>query len=386
MTTRRDSESSGPRSHVTGVITAFQALGFDVHTFIVGDRISPRLAHQSESVLHRSRVHALAADLARLSMGVLNSRIAWRELGRRVDWVYERLGSFQALGRVFQQHGALWVLESNALLFREAKVERQTSVLSGLARRFEFQAYRDCDVLVCISEMLKEMICREADIPSEKILVVPNGVNTSFFDPARHSQRRLFDGFTVGFVGRLNSWQALDVVLHAIWELRKEKGLAINLAVVGDGVMKGEWTSLVRQLGLADVVRFTGQVSSDDVPSYIAGFDLGYSGQVALKTSGMYLSPLKTYEYMAMAKPVLAADFADSRRLVQASGAGFLFVPGQKDDLKRALSDAYSYRGKLPAMGWQGRAEIISHHSWKSRVSEIISGIHSLLEARNAAI
>ena len=335
--------------------------------------------------MHRSWAHALAADFGRITMRMLNAQAAWRELGGRVDWVYERLGSFQALGRKFQKHGAVWILESNALVFREASVERRSSVLTGLARRLEFQAYRECDVIVVISDLLKELICAEAKIAPDKVLVVPNGVHTSVFDPSKHRARREFPGFTVGFVGRLNAWQALDLLLHAVRELRAEQGLDINVTIVGDGVMRNEWSSLASTLGLQDAVRFTGQAKFDEIPSYLAGFDVGYSGQIELKTAGMYLSPLKLYEYLAMAKPVVAAEFADARKLIRNGETGFLFESGNKEDLKRALKDAWLSRQKLPAMGRVARQEIVAQHSWKARVEQMIEGIQRIVGERACA-
>jgi len=383
VSTRPDSESSGPRSHVTGVIGAFEELGWEVHPFILGNRISSKLSRRSEGLMHRSRAHALTADLGRLAMRVLSARAAWRELGGRVDWVYERLGSFQALGRRFQRQGAVWILESNALVFREASVERRSSVLTSLARRLEFQAYRECDVIVVISEMLKELICAEAGVAKNKVVAVPNGVNTRIFDPSRYTARRLFPGFTVGFVGRLNAWQALELLLHAVKELREEQDLDINVAIVGDGVMKNEWSSLVSTLGLEKAVQFTGQIKFDEVPSYIAGFDTGYSGQVDLKTAGMYLSPLKLYEYLAMAKPVVAAEFADARRLIRDGETGFLFESGNKQDLKRAVREAWLSRQKLPAIGRLAREEVVAQHSWKARVAQMIEDINRVLGERS---
>jgi len=229
------------------------------------------------------------------------------------------------------------------------------------------------------------LICAESGVAKEKVLVVPNGVNTSVFDPSRYSARRLFAGFTVGFVGRLNAWQALDLLLHAVKELRAEQGLDINVAIIGDGVMKNEWSSLASTLGLQDAVQFTGQVKFDDIPSYLSGFDVGYSGQIELKTAGMYLSPLKLYEYLAMAKPVVAAEFADARKLIRNRETGFLFESGNKEDLKRALTDAWLSRQKLPAMGRVARLEIIAQHSWKARVEQMIEGIQRVVGERACA-
>jgi len=386
VSTRQDAESGGPRAHILGVISAFRSLGYDLQPFIVGDQVPAEVARRSGRAISATVMHALAADLGRLSFRVLNSSRAWRHLGGRVDWVYERFSACQALGKKFQEHGVPWILETNGPFYEEAKAERKSMVLTGLARRLELDAYRRCDVLVCVSPTLKDIVCAEADIDRAKVVVVPNGVDTNLFDLQRHTAKRVFKGFTVGFVGGLLAWQGLDVLLHALAELREEQGIAIHLVVVGDGLMSKAWKNLASELKLEDRVTFVGRVNGDEVPSYIAGFDLGYSGQVRLQSGSMYHSPLKIYEYMAMGKPVLASAFDDARRVIREEQTGFLFAPGNKEDLKRSLIAAYHARERLTAMGVAARAEIVAHHSWAARVSFMTEEITAILKARSPII
>ena len=226
VSTRPDADAAGPRSHVLGVIKGFETLGWQVKLFVVGDRVSRQLVEGgSPTALSSSFLKRLAADVVRIYMGTANARRAWRELNE-VNWVYERFATLQSLGWIFKQHGVPWILETNALYFYEAKVERKSIALSGIARRLELRAYQKCDVLVCISEALKEVILREANIASDKVVVMPNGVDTEFFNPARYQSKCIFENFTIGFIGTLSPWQKLDVLLQSIYELKEE---GINL-------------------------------------------------------------------------------------------------------------------------------------------------------------
>lgn len=379
ISTHPDAEISGPRSHILGFIQAIETLGWEVKPFIMGDRV-PRtwVTKKSEQAISGSFVRALALDLVRFVLGATNRRQAWREMGGQVDWVYERFAPFQSLGRVFKQHGIPWVLETHAPLFYEAKTERKTTVLNGLARRLEVQAYRECDALVCVTEALKEIVVRESGIPVEKVVVIPNGVDIESFDPKRHEPKRMFAGFTVGFVGRLYAWHGLDLLLEAIHDLRTE-GLDLSLVVVGDGLMRMEWETQSQKLGIASNVAFVGQVPWSEVAQYIAGFDVGYTGQIQLQVGKMYHSPLKLYEYMAMAKPVIASAFEDAQRMIQEGKTGFLFEPGNKEDLKHALSCAYQAKEQLSAMGQQAREVVVAQHSWVARIKTMIVGLEQIL-------
>jgi len=379
VSTRPEAGASGPRTHVLGVMNAFRRLGWEVRPYIVGDRVPLEWVKgdQSAEVLRGSWFRRVAADVARLGMGWLNGWRAWREIGP-VDLVYERYGAFQALGWWFQRKGIPWILETNAVLYREATQDRATVALEGVLRRTERWVYRRCDVLVCISRALAELIVHEVGIPEEKIVVLPNGVDVSHLDPARVAPRRFFEGPTIGFVGQMRSWQRLDLLLEVLAGLQQE-GIHYAFVAVGDGPMRKAWEKQAIALGLGAQVRFVGRVAWDEVPAYIAGFDLGYAGAVPLAAGKMYLSPLKLYEYAAMGRPFVASAYDDARRLIADGAVGYLFEPGNPEDLKRVLRVAYDERSCWTVMGRRSREVVKQKHSWEARVRKLIQEINNIL-------
>lgn len=383
VSTLPEAEMSGPRVHVIGVMNAFEAIGWKVIPFIVGDRVSRKwVIKGSEQVLSSSFFTTLAADIVRLFMGIINAYRAWRELDGKVDWVYERSATLQSLGWLFRQHRVPWILETNSILFYEAKVERKSLILNQLARWMEIQAYRKSDVLICISEALKEIVVSELSIKAEKIIVVPNAVDTEFVTPERHGIKRIFTSFTVGFVGHLSPWQGLDLLLISLCELKAE-GLDLSLVVIGDGLMQREWESLAENLGLANQVCFLGRLPHEQLLPYVAGFDVGYSGHINLEGKKVYRSPLKLYEYMAMAKPVVSSVVEDAKSLVSEGETGFLFEPGNKADLKQALKRAYQAQADLQEMGYKARQEVVVNHSWICRMQTTIEQVEQILAMKN---
>ena len=379
LSTRPEAEMSGPRARMLGLVNGFEALGWQVDSFVAGDHL-PRSWQKPGSSSRLSRTGffgKLCADIFRMGVGIVSSLYCWCRMRRRVDCVYEYAAVLQSLGWIFKLSGITWVLQVEAVLFREAKEDRKTLLLAGLAKRIEVWSYRQCDIIVCVSETLKALLVKEFSVPAEKIVVVPNGVDTEFLNPERHAPRKLFDDFTVGFVGSLYEWAGLDVLLAAIAELRGE-GAKLAVVIVGGGEKKDEWEALVGVLGLEACVRMLGQVDWREVPAYIAGFDVGYSGQLPLRQGEMYLSPMKLYEYMAMAKPVVAAAHEDARRLVQEGETGFLFVAGDKKDLKRALRNAIESRSRLAEMGCRARSEIVARHTWVARVEALTNRLNQM--------
>src|SRR5215216_2690817 len=165
VSTRPDSESSGPRAHVVGIIGAFRALGWEVHEYIVGDSLPRRFVGEgSRMLIDRGHFRRLGADVARIVMGRINARRAFTRLNKRVDWVYERFGAFQSLGGPFQSCGIPWILETQSPLFREAHGVRQSIVLVDTERRIETTAYERCDALVCVTEALRDIMVDDLGI------------------------------------------------------------------------------------------------------------------------------------------------------------------------------------------------------------------------------
>jgi glycosyltransferase involved in cell wall biosynthesis len=367
VTTRSASDAAGPRAHVLGVIDGFERRGWTVQRYIVGDRMPAVVSRDGESMLNRGRAWTLAADLARLGLRQRHARGAWSELGTRVDWVYERFALFQALGAPFARQGIPWILETNAMLTDEASRERSGVVLTGVSRQLERNAYHACTALIAISQALADQLVAEMGVPREKIAVVPNGVDVQRFDPARVHAPRSAGALTVLFVGSLASWQGLDTLLRALVHVPAEAVIA------GDGPERAALGALAEQLGVASRVRFLGRLAPDDVPALIAGADVCYSGHSAFR------SPLKLYEYMAMARPVVSSAVPDAQAAVVDGTSGFLFRPGDVDDLVRALRAALNARECLDVMGERARRDVVAKHSWDARVAAICTHVEALL-------
>jgi glycosyltransferase involved in cell wall biosynthesis len=377
VSTRADAELAGPRAHVLGVIAGFEAAGWTVSRYIVGDDAPAIVARRGEGVVQRGWATTLAVDGARLALRQRSASRAYRALGGRVDWVYERFALFQALGTPFARRGVPWILETNALLTDEASRERSSVVLHRTARRLEREAYHACTVLVTISEALADRIVEAMGVGREKIVVVPNGVDVERFDPARVTPRVLGPGFHIVFAGSLAPWQGLDTLVRALVDV---PAVAV---IAGEGPARGGLEALARELGVADRVRFLGRVAPADIPALLAGADVCYVGHTDIHDDA-FRSPLKLYEYLAMGKPVVSSSVPDAVATIADGETGFLFEGGDVASLGRALRAAMA--APLRVMGAAARREAVARHSWQARVAAMLAEIELRMGAAAAAI
>jgi glycosyltransferase involved in cell wall biosynthesis len=382
VTTNEHSEAIGPRAHVVGFLNGAEAAGISVKKYLVGDE-APRLvsAPGSERAMRSGPVARALVDVARLGLRYAVRRRAMQRIGE-VEILYERQALFQDIGRAFQRRGTRWIVESNGPYWYETSKERNALALTGLAKRIELGVYRSADLVVAVSEPLKEIIVRETGRDPDDVFVLPNATDAVRFDPSRVVPKRLATGLVFGFVGYVTAWAGLDELLWAVSKAR-ERGEDISAVIVGGGPQLPELRKQATALGIADHVVFTGNVPWSEVPALMAGFDVGLSGQRVMEIGAMYHSPQKLYEYQAMGLPVVASAHPDAVKLLGANDSGWLFGSGDRDALLEAVMAA-ARAGDLPARGERARVDLLAHHTWEVRVKQLITEIErrGLLRAR----
>jgi glycosyltransferase involved in cell wall biosynthesis len=144
------------------------------------------------------------------------------------------------------------------------------------------------------------------EIPSDRTVIIPNGVNTSLFRPMDAAELKTslkLDGyFVVGCVGVLRGWITLEPLFNALTELDGAAAL-----IVGSEGGIDQWKSVAERLGISERVKFTGHVPYKEVPRYISAMDVGIIPFDMRTDISIYAMPLKLFEYMACGKAVISA-------------------------------------------------------------------------------
>ena len=121
----------------------------------------------------------------------------------------------------------------------------------------------------------------------------------------------------LGFTGFVRSWHRLDRVLRVIAEHPDENW---HLFLAGDGPDRPRLEAMARELGVSDRMTVTGIVERDKIPEMVQRFDIALQPDVVA-----YASPLKMFEYMELAKPILAPDTENIREILVDNCNALLF-------------------------------------------------------------
>ena len=237
-------------------------------------------------------------------------------------------------------------------------------------RLTEHRLFRQADLVFVQSERLRE----RARQFREQADVFPFAVDFRRFEAVRNSTEEIpadlqaIPGPIVGYVGGLHRWVDQGLTARAAAKLP-------NVTFVFIGPPQCD----VSQLESAPTIRLLGARSSQQLPGYIKGFDVGIVPYVlADYTATVY--PTKLNEYLAMGKPVVATDLPEIRLFNQTHG-----------DIVAVVDDADGFAAKIrealqphDAVAVEKRIAVARENSWDARLEAMGGLIVTALAARRA--
>lgn len=210
---------------------------------------------------------------------------------------------------------------------------------------------------------------------SEKISVIPNGVDTNLF--SRHANGYSFKrkygiiGNIILFVGRLSKVKGLNYLMNAMPRILNEVPDTTLVIVGPDFGVKTELRRLARQLCIEKKVLFTGPLSDDElVGSYAASNLLVLPSTV--ESFGVVL-----LEAMVMGKPVVATNVSVARDIVQNRVNGFVIKPRRSDQIAKAVIALLKNSNSASKMGDINR-KIACDYSWDG-IAQMTSQVYQKL-------
>ncbi|MCC7701298.1 glycosyltransferase [Janthinobacterium sp. GW460P] len=193
-------------------------------------------------------------------------------------------------------------------------------------------------VFVQSDAMLQIML--KKGIRKERLSAVPMGVDTQAVSGMQVEARRpadWHDGPLIAYLGTLDASRQIERMIDALAIIRLQIPAA-RLLLIGASALPADTERLLAHassLGLADAVRITGWLPSQEAWTLLASADAA----VSYFPRGLVhdvCSPTKLMEYLALAMPVVANDNPDQVRVLQDSNAGWL-VESSTDAMAEGL-------------------------------------------------
>jgi len=198
--------------------------------------------------------------------------------------------------------------------------------------------------ILCNSEALKNLLASRYGVPAPRLTVIPNGVDTDYFQPAPAGGRA--GPPVVLSVARMVPDKD-PLTLVKAFHLAASQHLQAELWLVGEGPLKEAVRGQVRELGLDGRVRFR-EGRADLRPLF------QQAGLLALSSVAEAL-PNVVLEAMASGLPVAATRVGGVPEMVLSGKTGWLVPPGDAGALGAALAQLLGDANTRCAFGQAGR-------------------------------
>jgi glycosyltransferase involved in cell wall biosynthesis len=152
---------------------------------------------------------------------------------------------------------------------------------------------------------------------------------------------------------------------------------------VGDGDMLVRVRELAHRIGIADRVEFTGFLNEDDgVRRVLASADICLAPEPKNALNDVS-TMIKIAEYMAMERPIVAFDLAESR--VTAGDAAVYAEPNDPESFARCIDGLLDDPGRRASMGAVGRERVQNGLAWEHSKRALLDAYARALEGKSRA-
>lgn len=370
------------RSH--GVLTSLAAAGFDVQAVTrpgypveVGIPWARRWDVVDGVRYRRLLPGRLAQDaVARLDQ---HARLLSAEVERLRPSLLQTTTHFTnalVVGAVARAHGLPWVYEVRGQRADSWAATRPAAALdSEYYREFsarEAEAARSADAVITLGERMRSRLLG-AGVPEDAIRLCPNAVDAAFVpEPPGRAEARSHlgldpDDLLVGTVSSVVDYEGLDVLVRAVARLAPGHP-RLRLRIVGDGVSLPGLRVLAAQLGVEERCQFTGRVPRPEARWNHAALDVFVVPRRDLPVT-RDVTPMKTVEASASARPVVASRLPALAELVQDDVTGLLVAPGDDAALADALAGLLADPARRRRLGQAGRQWALRTRTWERNAS-----------------
>jgi len=200
------------------------------------------------------------------------------------------------LGRIFKKPVVVTVHGSDINLYTEKKNHLKPMVIYAL---------KNASHIVVVSTALKDKIIK-LGINTSKISVIPNGYDPELFKPidkyeARRSLELPTEKKILLFVGNIYPVKGVSYLIEAM-KIISERSNDIMLILVGEGYLKPQLQSTVKEYGLSNKVIFAGSQPHERIPLWMNACDLLVLPSLSEGFGAVLI------EAAACGKPIVASD------------------------------------------------------------------------------
>jgi len=251
------------------------------------------------------------------------------------------------------------------------------SLLRNLIRHFlnllETTIPKIVDTVSCASNRLK-IECKRLGVDKNRIFDAHVGADIVKFNPnisgAAIRKRYNITKPLMLYLGQLHGGQYVELFIKTASRLINDYQKDLSFMIVGDGYQAEELKKVAHKLNLDGKLIFTGAISHELIPEYIAAADVCVACFEENEVT-LCKSPLKIVEYLASGKAIVASNVGEVPNML--GSAGILTKPGNIDSLANGILRVIEDSSLKDNLGKLARKRAEEKYNWTVTAENLLS-------------
>ncbi len=275
--------------------------------------------------------------------------------------------------------GAFWKLFGKKFLFDHHDVNPELFEAKFGKRGFlyrticwlERMTFQLADVSIATNESYKKIAIERGKMPAEKVVVVRSGPSLERLKilpptPALKKGKN----FLISYVGVMGQQEGIHYLLEAAAHIRQHhRRNDIHYGLVGGGSEVDAMRRRAEELGIGDIITFTGRVHDAEMLAMLNTADICINPDT-FNAMNDKSTMNKIMEYMALGKPIVQFDLTEGR--FSAGEASLYATPNDSVDLATKIITLLEDPGLRQHMGAIGRHRIETLFEWRFEAPKLL--------------
>ncbi len=236
------------------------------------------------------------------------------------------------------------------------------SIQRKIEKRFNKKALDGADEILVLNEQIKNIVNDFYRIPREKIFILPNGINLSFFKTIKKIRER-----KILFSGVMYHHRGLDILLDAVPKIISALP-DTKIILLGEGPEMQRLHDIVSEKKISKNIEFKGWINRNEIPEQLSSASLAI-GPLQLTPTTANSIPVKVLEYLASSLPVIAKTGSLSDDVLKDGENGY-FV-NDADELAEKAIKILQDPILIEKMGNLSRS-MVQKFSWENILSPLL--------------
>jgi glycosyltransferase involved in cell wall biosynthesis len=211
-------------------------------------------------------------------------------------------------------------------------------------RNCVFMEYMDkIDLLISPSKHLAEKFINRG-VSGNKLRVINNGIDVKRFN---NTKKAVSKKIRFGFAGTIRQHKGVENLLKALFLLKEsgETNFFLTVAGKGESLFVDYFKRSIKEFGLKDFVRFSGEINNKDMNKFYNNIDV-----LVVPSIWPENSPVTIMEALASGTPVLASDIGGIPELIQDGVQGYLHKHDEPGSLMKNMKKIIDKQGVIEIM------------------------------------